>query len=239
MTPAIRRTALVHLAANALLLALGYYWLGLAESRAATLAWSAFVALFFAALLCWTYGAAFACLEENPWRTALRNLLPLAAAAILVTAVYVLLSALDSASTKPASQIASWLTLKTRKPVRPLSILRVFQTVIWVLWWVVVPVFVLPLLSRVANRGWRGFRFTRSTRSQWVITPVLLLLGLWAPLKLIGWVPRFGGFGLEAMSFLLRAAIAYLLFAGSLLLLAFLTSGGKPRATQPSTVASP
>lgn len=239
MTPATHRVALMHLGANALLLSLGYYWLGLAESRAATLAWSAFVALFFLCLLCWTYGAAFACLDPNPWRMALRNLLPLIAAAIAAVLLYTLLFRLYDGSIKPASQIASWLTLKMRKPVRPLTILRVFEAMVWLLRWVVVPVVLVPVLSGVATRGLRGFRFRSPTRSQWLSTPVLLLLGLWAPLKLIAWVPRIGGFGVEALSFALRAAIAYFLFGASLLLLAFLTSGGRPRLTQPMTVDSP
>ena len=239
MTTAMRRVALVHLAANAALLALGYYWLGLAESRAAALAWSGAVALVFVALLCWTYGSAFACLESNPWRTALRNLAPLLAAAMIVAALYVLLSWLETVGIKQANLFASWLTFKRQKPVRPQSMARIVQIIVWLLWWVVVPVLVLPLISGAANRGWRGLRLSRPDRWQWLAAPVLLLLGLWAPLKVIAWVPRIGGFGVEAMSFALRAAIAYLLFAASLLMLAFLTSGGRPRLTQPSTAVSP
>ena len=52
----------------------------------------------FAGLLCWTYGSAFACLDANPWRTALRHLAPLVAAALLVAAVYVILSWVEGAA---------------------------------------------------------------------------------------------------------------------------------------------
>lgn len=239
MTRSIRRVAVVYLAANALLLGLGYCWLGLAESRAATLAWSVSVALLFAGLLSWTYGVAFACQEDNPWRTALRHLPAMFAAGMLVLLLYVALLWLDARSVTPASQFASWLTLKLRKPVRPQTVARIFDTVMWTLAWVVVPVLVAPLLSRVAKGGWRGFRFALPGRLQWIVTPVLLLFGLWAPLKLIAWVPHVGGFTAEAVSFAIRAAVAYLLFAGSLLLLAFLTSGGSPAVTQPSTAPSP
>src|SRR5207249_6443583 len=73
MTRSLRKLTLIHVFANALLLWLAYYWLGLAESRASALAWSLFVAVLILSLVCWVYGAAFACMEENPWRTALRN----------------------------------------------------------------------------------------------------------------------------------------------------------------------
>ena len=62
----------IHLAGNALLLWLGYYWLGLGESRAATLAWSAAIALVIVAGACWLHGAAFGssvhgALRNLPW----------------------------------------------------------------------------------------------------------------------------------------------------------------------------
>ena len=47
------RKLAIHLAANAVVLALGYYWLGIAESRAGTLAWSGVVALIAAVIGVW------------------------------------------------------------------------------------------------------------------------------------------------------------------------------------------
>ena len=52
--------AAAHVVGNALLLWLGYYWLGLGESRASTLAWSALVALFLVTLECFLHGSTFA-----------------------------------------------------------------------------------------------------------------------------------------------------------------------------------
>ena len=45
MRTSLAKLALTHALANALLLWLGYYWLGLGEGRAAALSWSALVAL--------------------------------------------------------------------------------------------------------------------------------------------------------------------------------------------------
>ena len=48
---------MLHLVANALLLWLGYEWLGVGESTALRLAWSALDALAILALVCWLHGA--------------------------------------------------------------------------------------------------------------------------------------------------------------------------------------
>ena len=209
------RSLLVHAASNAVIVALAYYWLGLPESRALTLVWSAVVALVTVALLCWTYGAALACLEANPWRVALRNLLPFAVAVLVVMALYVFLN---------------HLVFKQ----------RMLRVLFWVVWWVVVPVAVLPVLSGIARGGWKGFRNIAARRGlYWIQAPVLLLLGLWVPSKLIGWTPRVGSFGMQMFSLVARFGVAYFLFVASLLLLAFVTSGGKPLLTQSKTAVSP
>lgn len=240
---------LLHLVANALLLWLGYYWLGVGESRASMLAWSACVAVLIVGLGCWAYGAALVYFQEQEkrrtitaWRTALRNLLPLAIAAIMVGMIYWLLARWADYSTKPAFQIASYLTLKFRTPVRPTSVAGVFNVLLWVVRWGVLPALLLPMVSVIAARGWGGFRAIGAHAHRWLYwieVPLLLLSTLWIPLKLLGWVPHVNGFSMETVSFTLRATFAYLLFGASWLVLAFITSGGKPRFTQSSTVASP
>ena len=57
MRPASRKVILLHLVANALLLWLGYEWLGLAESTRLRLGFSAVGALGILALACWLHGA--------------------------------------------------------------------------------------------------------------------------------------------------------------------------------------
>lgn len=245
----LRLMTLLHLVANGLLLWLGYYWLGVGESRASMLAWSASLAVFIVGLGCWAYGAALVYFQEQEkrrtiaaWRTALSNLLPLAIAAIIVGVIYWLLALWADYSTNPAFRIASYLTITFRTPVRPTSVARVFNVVLWVLRWVVLPVLLLPMVSAIAARGWRGFRAIGAHTRRWLYwieVPLLLLCTLWIPLKLLGWVPHANSFGMETVSFTLRAVFAYLLFGASWLVLAFITSGGKPRFTQSNTVASP
>ena len=223
----MRPLAALHLAGNALLLWLGYYWLGLGESRAGTLAWSATVAVVLLILTCWLYGGAFAYFRapgagiSAAFQTALRNLLMLAAFAIVVLVIYGLLARWQEYSGRPAFSIASWLTMKLRKPVKPAS------------------VFLAPVFAGLASRGWRGVFEGRGTRWYWIEAPALLLLSLWLPMRLLGWVPHAGSFGMEMASFLARALAAYLLFVAGGLGLAWRTSAGKPSLSQLKTVPSP
>lgn len=236
----MRSLVATHLAGNALLLGLGYYWLGVGEGRAATLLWGALVALMMLALACWLHGATcvFFAMDRRAlipaFRTAGRRLGPLVAAVIGVLVIYLLLAQCAESSAKPAFSIASWLTLTFRKPVKPASVQSVFDVLFWMVRWMVVPVLALPLLSRIVT----GLRRPRKLL-YWVEVPVLLVCGLWLPLWLTAWSPQLGSFGLQLLSLVLRLVIAYLLFVAAWLALEFITSGGRPRATQPSTVASP
>jgi len=241
--------ALLHFVANAFLLWLGYYWLGIGDSRDTTLLWSATVALFAVILACSAYGASFAFFAGDEtarplaaWRTAMRHVLPLSVFAIVIAILYGLLALWSAYSATPASTVASYLTLTFRKPVHPSTILGVFDTALWLVRWVILPALLLPIVSNASRQGWsslRGLGAATRTWWYWIQAPLLLLCAVWLPLKLIRWIPHVGGFGMEATSFVLRAGAAYLLFVGAWLALAFVTSAGKPRFTQPSTAVSP
>jgi hypothetical protein len=233
----MRRLTLTHAVLNALLLWLGYYWLGLGESRALTLVWSFLVALVAVSLASVQYGVAFAWfrLGKRPWQTVLRNFLPAIVVAAAGLIVYLLLDAWAGYSSTPAHKVASYLTLKFRKPVRPSTIFGIFNTVLWLVRWVIVPVLLAPLFSAVAAAGWRGFRAVSALERKWLYwleTPLLLLCALWLPLKLLGWVPHFEGFGWQMVSFVVRALAAYALFVAAGLAFALVTSTLKPRAVK-------
>ncbi len=250
MTRATRTLCLFHLAGNALLLWLGYYWLGVGESSTARLAWSALVALALGCLTLWLHGAAFAYFRASDrsslttaLRTALRSLPPLVVLGIAALGIYLLLAWWRDYSSQPAFKIASYLTLKLRKPLKPAAVWSAFNVVLWLVRWVALPVILLPLAAEVAGRGWSGFRgeaWKLSNRKlYWVGAPLLLLCALWVPFRLILWAPRVSGFGMEMTSFLIRQAVAYLLFVGAWLLLEFLSSGGRPLLSQVKTADSP
>jgi len=249
MTRSTRMLCLLHLPANALLLWLGYEWLGVGESSLPRLALSFADALIILTLACWLHGATYAYFRgannstvNDAFRTALRNIPALLAASVALVGLYCLLGWWESYSAIPAFQLASYLTLKFRKPVKPAAVLHVFNTGLWLVRWVLLPAALVPLFSGVSSRGWRGFGefgWRRHSRLYRLEVPVLLVCALWVPFRLVGWVPRVNGFGMEMLSFVLRIAAAYLLFVTASLLLAFLTSAGRPAWSQPKTAASP
>ena len=229
---------------NLLVLGLGYYWLGVSESRAATLAWSALVALLILCLACCLHGGLLVFFHGggSPARTVLRHLGPFVAAVLLVGALYWALAQWADYSGTPALRIASWCTLKLRKPVKPAAVLRVFNFVLMLLRWMVIPVYVLPMFSGIAVRGWRGcgeFGRLRRNHFYWIAAPLLLVCALAVPAALIRWVPLTSSFAIEMASLAVRGALAYLLFLCSWIFLASLTSAGKPALAQFKTAASP
>ncbi len=246
MTRSTRILAAIHLAGNALLLWLAYYWLGIGESRTSSLLWSALVALALATLSCWLDGATFVYFVgqsaglPSSFRRALRHLLAIGAAVLIILLLYGVLQRWSDYSPQPAFNIASWLTLKLRKPVRPNSVLRVFQALTWLVRWVVLPVILVPWFAAVASQGFAGFRRRLATgRLYWIQAPVLLLCSLWIPWVLLNWVPYAGRFPLEMASFVVRLVVAYLLFVGAWLVLIFLTSRGTPVLSHAKTEARP
>jgi hypothetical protein len=239
---------LAHVVGNALLLGLVYYWLGLGESRAMALAWSAVVALAIVLGACWLHGAAFVWFTEPKPRvrgvftTALRRLLPLLAAAAAVVLVYLLVSRAADAASTGSFKVASLLTLKLRKPVRPATMLRIVAVVFWLVRWAVLPVFLLPMAAGVAARGWRGFGNLGTMarkRIYWIEAPLLLLCVIWVPSQIYRWTPHVGGFRMEMASFVVRLAAAYFFCVAAWLVLVFVTSSGNPRLSQLNTTPSP
>jgi hypothetical protein len=227
MSAASRKFFVLHLVADALLLWLGYLWLGVAESTRALLLFSALAALGILALACWFHGATLVFFRKgdepqigikDAFRTALGHLPALVAAAILVLALYGLLAWAATASGQPAFRMASWLTLKLRTAVRPTAVARIFLGGFWIVRWVVLPVALLPMASGIAARGWRGageFTWRRGWR-YWLEVPLLLVAGLVLPFVLLSWVPTVSSFTLEVVSFSLRGLVAYLLLVGAL-----------------------
>jgi len=246
MTPAVRRLCLVHLAANALLLWLGYEWLGVGESTIPRLLWSAVFALAILSMACWLHGATFAYFRmpdgsriTAAFRAALQCLLPLLLVAIGIMALYALLARWADYSPQPALKLASYLTLKFRKPVKPATVMAGFNLALWLVRWVLLPLVLLPMASAIATRGWRGFAEVGWCGRAWLLAPVFLLAGLWLPFVLLGWVPRMGPFWLQMASFLVRIGLAYLLFVAAAIALAFVTSRGRAVLGKPGTVTSP
>jgi hypothetical protein len=240
--------ALLHGLVNVGLLAGFYYWLGTGESTIPRLLLSFALMLILLATAAAAYGSAlsyFQLEDARPavaWRRSFRNLLPLLVCVVVVGGLYWALAAWSYVVLKPGFPIASWLTLKLQRPVRPSTITGLLAGVVWLVRWVLLPVVLVPLASAVAVGGWRGFVFgasVRWSRKNWLQIPLLSLVAVWVPMKLIYWVPPAKGFAMEAVSLAGRGMLAYFLFVAAGLLLASVASGGKPRVTQATTLVSP
>lgn len=213
MSRATRALGLLQLAGNALLLCVWYYWLSIGESSLARLAWSALLAVVLFCATMWLHGAAFAYFRESDrlslnkaLHAALRNLLALLAFGVAALGIYLLLVWWQGYSAEPAFKIASYLTMKLKKPVKPATVLRVFNAGLWFARWVWLPVVLLPLAAGLAAQGWsgvwrNGWKVSKRP-AYWLEAPVLLFCALWVPVKLIHWVPQLSGFGAQMTSFL-------------------------------------
>jgi hypothetical protein len=232
-----------HLLGNALLLWLGYTWLGMSEADGPHLAGSAAVLLVFCLGALWLHATALAFFGRDSasnFRTAafmaLRRLPQLFVLAVIVTLVYGLLSYCYGAFDHTAFVIGSAGTMTLRRPVPPARVLAGFHALIWLLRWIVVPALALPLAARIVEG--RSSRLSRRW-PYWLAVGALLLSAVWVPLRLLDWIPNVNAFGTEAVSFAIRIGLGYLLFVAALLTLEFFTSSGSPRPSQPSTVVSP
>lgn len=234
MSTAGRKLFLLHLVANAVLLWLGYEWLGVGESTRLRLLWSTLAALAILVLACWFHGATLVLFGSGgeakingAFRTAMRHIPALLAAALLVLGVYGLLAWAAGGSGQPAFRLASWLTLKLRTPVKPATVARIFLGGFWIVRWVVLPVGLLPMASGIAARGWRGFGELnwRGGWRYWLEVPLLLVAALLLPFVVLGWVPAVSGFTWEVVSFSVRGLMAYLLFVGAVWTLERVTAG--------------
>ncbi len=238
---------LTHLVGDALLLLFAYWWLGTSESDTLHLLLSAASVLVFATGAVWLQAVALACFcglsyGESAFRAA-RHLPSLWTLLLCLVAVYALLDQADARFGHSAYVIASYTTMKTRKPVAPTSIAMLFHAAVSLCRWIVIPALAFPLAAALAVHGWSGWRLRFLHRSRswlyWIEVGLLLAAAIWLPLHLFFWIPALETFAGQMASFLLRTGAGYLLFVGSVLAVEFLTSSGSPCVTQESTAVSP
>jgi hypothetical protein len=247
MTRPLALLTLAHFIGNAVLLAIGYYWLGVGESSAANLLFSAGLILLILFGAAWLHGSSFAHFRSAGGLptilcSPLTRLLPLAVLAAAVALLYLAAEYWNPVSPDRINRTASYLTLTFQTPVRPAPIERVFNSVWWIVEWMLLPLLLLPLASNVAVHGWRGLtQIGAKLRNwrYWLLIPALVPLTIWLPFRLMAWTPAMSSFAMETASLIARFGAAYLLFVTGGLALAFVTSRGKPFVSQETTAVSP
>jgi hypothetical protein len=240
---------LLQLIGNAVLLGLAYYWLGVGEADAASLAGSAALIVIVVCGAIWLHGTSLAYfrdpqtgLMDSVLKRPVGRVLPLLLLSLAAGALYIAITYWNSEAANAVNRTSSYLSMTLQTPVRPARVKATFDVLVWIVRWVLIPVLFLPVASGIAARGWRGVGELGSNLKNWrmwALVPLSLLAAIWAPLKLISWIPPLSSFGMELISVVARISCAYLLFVGACLFAAFVTSRGKPSASQPSTTVSP
>ena len=248
MRHSIRALLVLHLAANAAILSLGYYWLGVGEATAGSLAWNGILGLSLVIALLLVHGSAFAYFPQRAdlkgaWGSALRHLPTLFVFAALAASLYWVCTFAEGHTGNIAFRLGSALTMLFRKPIDPILVQRSFRVVFGLIRVAVLPVFLLPLASALATSGWKGFRVSWWTAAKhwryWIEAPLLLLAAFWLPFQLMAWTPALRNFWLQMASFLVRLLAAYLLCVSAWLSAIFVTSRGIPWRSHPSTLSLP
>lgn len=184
----LRRPMLIpiHLAGNAVLLVLFYLWLGLADRTAGDLVISAVLLLLIVLGALWLYGvmlAAFHAPADQPvFLQGLRRLPKFAPWGLLIGAV--------------AAAVAWWW------PRFPFWLAGVAAVLV-----------ILPLASQAAGGGftWRAAVRMLRRPQYWLAGILAVVLGLYLPKLLVGWVPETTGLLMQSISLVFRSGLAALL----------------------------
>ena len=235
-----KRLWLLHVAANAAWLALAYGWLWIPDERIWQLVVSFFSGVLLAAMALWLHGSTWVFFEQvhagwpmpvaTPFRGPLHRVPPLILWGLLVLVLFCGVGFVADYVPLAADWLASALTLMFRKPVSPEYTLKFLSSLAWVLEWILLPLWLLPLGMEVALNGFAGLRWRNLGRTwkvfrqacYWVAYLVLFAVGIYLPAQLVNWIPEVESFGGQAASLAARFIAAYLLFVTAWLLLASL-----------------
>jgi hypothetical protein len=188
----MRRTVAIQAVGYLVLLALVYGWLGIADRSTWQVLFSGLLGLAILFGAVWLIASALAA-EPLSLRRLPQFLIWIAAAAAVITCSVWL------AGYRPrvGLSVASHLTLWFRRPVKP----QPMGTLYLGLLWIAGAAGVLALLPLAVN--------ARPTLRYWLSAGVLVFAGVWLPVLLVGWVPKFQSFAAQTASLIVRFALAY------------------------------
>lgn len=224
------RLLLLHIFANPVLFALFVLWLLIPVASGFHLLLNFMVAVALLGVLltlhagtlnyysdCQLGGTPF----SSPFRRALRHVLPVAICVVAFCALWLFVGKLQSYQITLGTYLRSTFPVSLRRHVTLPVVEGLFTAAIFVVRWILVPAFVLPLTFQAADRGFRGFgkgglaAWSKTVRnsSYWIVLLVCALIGVLGSGKLMALTPDFktSTFDGELVSLIVRLAIAYLL----------------------------
>lgn len=225
----MKRLWLLQAAGNALLFWCAFTWLGIRDSRASQLVETVLLGLAIVLPWLWLQDGTFAyCGDRSQglwgaFRRGARTLAIFAAVVIVFAVVFWSLGLLEDPLRNAGQRTASWLTFHLRKPIKPATWIRTYLAVLWAVRWLILPAVFLPMAAGAALNGAKGLR-RRAPRVFWLQYLAALLIGLYVPSVLLGWVPKLTGTAAQVMSFGLRLGLAYALLISAWVAVAFFSA---------------
>jgi hypothetical protein len=127
-----------------------------------------------------------------------------------------------------SNTIASWLTLRLRRPIAPSSVGWVYAWLVWLAAFVKWPFMLLPWAESAANSGLAAYRWENLKRPArtarrpryWLQCLALLAVGAIIPCLLVSWTPPVKGIPAETASLIVRFLAAYVIAVTAWLLMA-------------------
>jgi len=207
-----------------LLLALLYEWLGIGDRSTAQVLLSGLLGAAILLGAVWLLGHALApALSLRRWPVFLAWVVVLALA--VGGAIW-----LAGYRSRVGLSVASHLTLWFRRPVKPQSMASLYGALVCIVGTAVV-LALLPLASAAAEGARQGARSALRQWRYWAGCAVMIAAGYWLPGLLLGWVPKFSGFGAQTASLIVRFSLAYVIALAAWLEIAWLARCFRSAAT--------
>jgi len=216
---------------NPILFALFALWLLIAEATVWQLGLNVMLAFVFVAGSLLLHGGTLNYFSDrfrdesagvaNAFGRALRHLGAIALCAALLYWIWSLAGGLGEYNETVPTYVRSTLPAFLRQHISLAFLAGAYDTVVFLLQWVVVPGLFLPLVLQAADQGFRGFgragwiawKNAIASLPYWLILLVAALLGVYAGSKIMDWRPTMkdSTFSTETASLVLRLFFSYLL----------------------------
>lgn len=158
---------------------------------------------------------------RNAFASALRNLLPVALCAVVLYLLFLLASGVGAYTNAFPPYLRSIMPAFLRRQVGLSTIQALFDALLFLLRWVLVPGLILPFLAGASHSGFRGlgrrgfagWKQTVFSLSYWGLLLLAALVGVLATQGIMGMTPDFrtSKYAQERTSLILRASASYLL----------------------------
>jgi len=221
---------LLNLVANAVALALWYYWLLVPDAHGWQVALSAALALLVvfgvvwlrAGTLAWFRVAAFRTQTAigGAFRRGLRHVVPLAIWAAIGAGIWWIIFSAGNY----VPQFSVWIRQKVNAGPSPRNVMHGSDWLLFAVLWIILPALWAPVATTISAAGLSGGHGMRSLRVlrqplYWILLCLLMALGGWVPYRLVTWIPDLKTLHQQAWSAGLRFAAAYVVLITAYVLL--------------------